>query len=125
MGIASGTLAGTIRQWPHNLYIVRPGSGEGGGYNEDDEWVEDEEDIPEVVYNGGADVQDTGRTIQRTDEGLPSVRSDAVAFLRDEKAVADVKVGDPVMIRWEDGTFADATVIRVSRFDGSLDLTRV
>lgn len=115
-------LVGINRMWPHNLYIVRPGNGTGGHFNEDDEWVKDD-GTPLVVYNWGADVQDEGRTIQRTPEGLPSLRSDAVAFLRDERKIDDIQIGDPVIVNWEDGDFDDAEVIRVSKIDASLDLS--
>lgn len=124
MGIASGVSAG-ISLWPHKLYMVRPGSGSGGAYNDDDEWVPDPADVPFIVYNDRADVQDQGRSIQRTEEGLPSLRSEAVAFLRDESKLGLFQVDDTVTIVWEDGTDSDAVVIRISRLDGSLDLRRV
>ena len=78
-----------------------------------------------VVYDGAADVQDRGRTIQRNEEGQPTLRSDAVAFLEDESTIGDIQDGDRARVTWEDGKTLEGRVSRVVRLDGSVDLERL
>jgi hypothetical protein len=74
------------------------------------------------VYDGAADCQDEGETIQRDADGRPVSTSEATLYLADESRAAAHRIGDTGTVTWEDGTTSDAEVARVVRLDGKLHL---
>jgi hypothetical protein len=112
--------------WPHKLRIARATAPGGGSQSDDGVWSDNAgQDDDTVVYDSLADVQDAGKTLERDNLGSPSNPSTAIAFLKDEKKIKDIKVGDVAEITWEDGTKDKATVIRIRRIDGALALKNV
>lgn len=103
--------------YPHRLLVTR----EGAGAQDPDTgaWTPG---APVSVYDGEADVQDEGETIQRDSDGRPTKVSDATAYLADESGIGSFREGDVAVVTWEDGTTADAVVQRVVRLDGKLQL---
>lgn len=120
--------------FPHRLVVSVPGTGGegGGGYNDQDEWVPAPPDADtvegDVVFDTPAFVEDKGRGIGRDAAGIPATVSDAVAFCMKELP-GDLPLGSTVTIFWKPGRTAgptsDATVMRLSRTDNSLDLRNV
>lgn len=106
-------------RYPHRLRLYRP--GEGGEYD-DGAWVP----APDVeLYNGPADVQDSGREVRRSTDNAPAVHSDADAFLPDRAAVGPIRTGDLAEIWWEDGSRSTARVLKHVRLDGRVQLAYV
>ena len=115
-----------MSDFPHQLRIFRGTVASGGTQSDDGVWSDNPaaEDDNEV-YNDRADVQDAGSTLERDNLGSPSNPSNAVAFLRDEKAIGDIKVGDLADITWEDGSKDKAVVSKKRRLDGTVFLRYV
>lgn len=103
--------------YPHRLSITREGTG-----SQDPDTGAWTPGTAVMIYDGPADVQDGGETIQRDSDGRPTAVSDATAYLEDERAVGSIYVGDRAVVTWEDGTTADARVLKVVRLDGKLQL---
>ena len=112
--------------WPHKLRIARATAPGGGSQNDDGVWLDNaDQDDDTVVYDDKADVQDAGKALERDNLGSPTNPSSAIAFLKDERKIKDIKPGDVAEITWEDGTKDKATVLRVRRIDGALALKNV
>jgi hypothetical protein len=111
--------------WPHRVVVSSPGGGSAGAFNEDDEWVPDAGEDPDVLYAGAANVQDKGRVMKRDEAGTPVEVSDATCFLKKKKQAGHIPEGASVTIDWKDGTTSDAVVIGIRHSDNSLDLRRV
>jgi hypothetical protein len=73
-----------------------------------------------VLYDGPADCQDEGEVIGRDMDGRPVRSGDAVLYLANEAAAPLHIPGDTGVVTWEDGTTANAEVVRVVRLDGKL-----
>lgn len=109
-------------RYPHRLTITDPATPQGTQDAATGAWTPDAGATAAVLYDGAADVQDVGAVIERDADGKPTLRSDATAFLADERALAAIPSGAPATVTWDDGTTAEATVVRVRRLDGSLAL---
>lgn len=115
-----------MNHYPHKLLIFRGTESPGGNQDDDGVWVDDTglADVEEI-YNDRADVQDGGKELQRDNLGSPDVTSDAVAFLRDESTLKNIRPGDQAEITWEDGTTDLADVSKIRRLDGTVFLKRL
>lgn len=121
--------------WPHWLRIVGPrtdGSGNLAGNNgtTSDDGVYKDSPVyldEEILYDGPADVQDGGRMFNKDNGGDYSPTSDAVAFLKDEKAIGSMikRTGLRAEITWEDQTVDIADIQRIRRLDATIWLKRV
>jgi hypothetical protein len=119
--------------WPHRVVVFLPGGGASGAFNEQDEWVPESGETPEVLYSGAANVDDKGRVLEyavrsvggQVMAGLPTVKSDAICYLRKKNAAGRIPEGAVVHVDWKDGTTSDAVVMGHRRRDNSLDLRRV
>lgn len=93
-----------------------------------------------TLYEGFADVQDKGVTIERDASGYPTRSADGTLFLPETVPVGGFRVGDTVRILWNpevtgtpvdwdalpDGADAeDAQVAQVTRLDQSMFIERV
>jgi hypothetical protein len=101
---------------PHRLVITRPGEG-GVQDREAGEWMPAP---PTPLYDGPADVQDSGVVISRAEDGTPALTSDAAAYPDDWSQVGRIRPGDNVRVHWEDEDASESTgeVLRVRRLDG-------
>lgn len=75
-----------------------------------------------VLYDGPADVQDGGKALRRDNDGRAVETSDAVVFLADPSAAAQLRPGLAGVVTWEDGKTSDAEILRSVRLDGTLFL---
>lgn len=115
-----------MSDYPHLLRVYRGTDPSGGAQTDDGVWT----DNPALaddneVYNDRADVQDGGVTLEKDNLASPANPSNAIAFLRKEKLIKDIKVDDSVEITWEDGTKDLARVAKVRRLDSSILLRYV
>ena len=118
--------------YPHLITIKRPANAgvdpTPGDQDEDTglwEGDTDPSDDYTTVWKGRCDCQDKGEVILRDSSGAPTLESDAVCFLSNQRAVTWVVPNNIVTITWEDETEQDARVLQVRRLDGSLLLQRL
>lgn len=112
--------------YPHWIRIFRGTPTSGGTQDDEGVWTDDVGlDDVEEVYDGPADVQDGGKTVERDNLGSPEPVSNAVAFLKKEKEINLIKVGDGAEITWEDGSKDMADVTKIRKFDGTVFLRRL
>lgn len=109
-------------RYPHWLIITRAGAG--GSSDVDGIYTPA---APEPVYDGPADVQDSGGVMSRDRGGVPVEVSDAKAYLAVPEAISTVHENDRVEIYWQDklATTSDAVVAQVRREDCVLFLRRL
>jgi hypothetical protein len=116
-----------MSDYPHTLRITRGSTDPGaGGQDVDGVWTPDPGQPQEVVlYDGPADVQDGGDTVERDNAGSPTAISNAVAFLADESQLSLILPNDAAKVTWADGSVTQAAVNKVRKLDGTIFLKRL
>ena len=77
--------------------------------------------IEGTIYEGWANVQDTGAVLKRDTSGMPVLTSDAKMWLEGEPT-KPIKPQHTVKITWKENDFSDAEVVEVQRTGGRIAL---
>lgn len=103
-----------MSSYPHGLRIFERGPGEHGA---DDVYREGNK---LTIYDDEADVQDGPFELERDGDGRPTVRAEAVAFLKDESEIDLIELEMFVEVDWNDGSYSEAAVVGIRKLDGQL-----
>lgn len=113
--------------WPHRLKVWNPKDAAVVPAVQDPTTgvpIPGTSNPPPPVYENLADVQDKPLTVLRGTLGEQVVKSDMKVFLYDESRIGLIKPEMLAEITWEDASTDIATVVEVTRLDGSLLLRR-